>query len=751
MSTIPIKVNGSVLNDLSEKIPTYNIALNELLKNGYDAGATKIDIELNTDKKTLNIIDNGSGMTYNDINLLFNIGLNKKKYGSINQYNRYTQGSKGLGFLSVFKFGDYATWKTKSDKENGYIFSIDFKDIKESINITDKNVFFEENNSLSRGTEIKIHLRIDEINDILAIFNEEKSYQKIIHTFFDTNNSIKINILINGRSCQDNNFYNLLNLLPNYQLYNVKYNLHEQIIKFYSRNKLVHSIEFPFDFQNHKVDINLDLLIFKFPRKGMLKHIPGLFYNLDKISPTLTPLIYINDNLFNNYNLFDTEITAHTSSSTTLRQMIGYIKIISDDNQMQFNSDRTNFTDNPLTNSIKKFLNDINKTIQTVGGKLKRNISALKNIPLTKKEFDLTEMEDIDTEYFRKFIASSFKYKEAVDISKENDTITFRLLDLENKIKLIGNTNIIKNSKIDNPPELLKKHNDSIPENTLPLFPPDEVNNDPDLSHKIQEAKINLSTVKKTYRIPTEQINLLKFIKNVINSNGELVNPNEVNIKVDGMNCPSKILESVPTPCIKKIVYAYKDSITGYVYKEIDISFIRQEHKIISEQKDKPLITIPANKQYKLDSFYTIGKLINQINSLPLDDYKELISCSLRSIFDIGITELRNNSKTQNLIKNNTSDDKLINNVSNIFRYVLTNDKVLSNISISSGLEYKNLKNTISSNKITETLKLSHSGAHKSTIWLTNNDIIELGRLAGLYVVFVQELIYNNNMPEIKE
>ena len=74
MNTIPIKVNGSVLNDLSEKIPTYNIALNELLKNGYDAGATQIDIKLNTNENTLTIIDNGSGMTYNDINLLFNIG-----------------------------------------------------------------------------------------------------------------------------------------------------------------------------------------------------------------------------------------------------------------------------------------------------------------------------------------------------------------------------------------------------------------------------------------------------------------------------------------------------------------------------------------------------------------------------------------------------------------------------------------------------------------------------------------------------
>ena len=53
--------------------------------------------------------------------------------------------------------------------------------------------------------------------------------------------------------------------------------------------------------------------------------------------------------------------------------------------------------------------------------------------------------------------------------------------------------------------------------------------------------------------------------------------------------------------------------------------------------------------------------------------------------------------------------------------------------------------------KIKETLKLSHSGAHKSTTWLTNNDIIELGHLAGFYVVFIQELIHNNNIPEIKE
>ena len=34
-----IRVSGNIISELSEKIPTNIIALNELLKNSYDAGA----------------------------------------------------------------------------------------------------------------------------------------------------------------------------------------------------------------------------------------------------------------------------------------------------------------------------------------------------------------------------------------------------------------------------------------------------------------------------------------------------------------------------------------------------------------------------------------------------------------------------------------------------------------------------------------------------------------------------------------
>lgn len=112
-----ITVSGNIIGELSEKIPSNIVALNELIKNSYDAGAKKIDIKLNTKESKLIISDDGSGMDKKDIDTLFHISNSKKEYGKINEYGRFTQGSKGLGFLSVFKFGDYVTWRTKKIKD----------------------------------------------------------------------------------------------------------------------------------------------------------------------------------------------------------------------------------------------------------------------------------------------------------------------------------------------------------------------------------------------------------------------------------------------------------------------------------------------------------------------------------------------------------------------------------------------------------------------------------------------------------
>ena len=105
---VPITVAGNILSELSEKIPNNIIALNELIKNAYDAFSPSVDIILDSSSKNLTIRDYGIGMDTEGIKKLFHISSSDKQYGTIISYNgtiRLTQGSKGLGFLSVFKFG----------------------------------------------------------------------------------------------------------------------------------------------------------------------------------------------------------------------------------------------------------------------------------------------------------------------------------------------------------------------------------------------------------------------------------------------------------------------------------------------------------------------------------------------------------------------------------------------------------------------------------------------------------------------
>ena len=48
---VPITVAGNILSELSEKIPNNIIALNELIKNAYDAFSPSVDIILDSKSK----------------------------------------------------------------------------------------------------------------------------------------------------------------------------------------------------------------------------------------------------------------------------------------------------------------------------------------------------------------------------------------------------------------------------------------------------------------------------------------------------------------------------------------------------------------------------------------------------------------------------------------------------------------------------------------------------------------------------
>ena len=78
MEEANIRVAGNILSELSEKIPTNLVAINELIKNAYDAMADNLLIDFNSENKTLIFEDDGDGMSIEGINALFHISRSTK-------------------------------------------------------------------------------------------------------------------------------------------------------------------------------------------------------------------------------------------------------------------------------------------------------------------------------------------------------------------------------------------------------------------------------------------------------------------------------------------------------------------------------------------------------------------------------------------------------------------------------------------------------------------------------------------------
>lgn len=115
MVSTSLKFGGKIIEELSQKIPSSLFALNELVKNSYDAFSPDVNITVVPSELMIIISDNGNGMSIEEINSLFHISKSSKEYGreiSQDGVTRIIQGSKGLGFLSAFKFGNTVEWKT---------------------------------------------------------------------------------------------------------------------------------------------------------------------------------------------------------------------------------------------------------------------------------------------------------------------------------------------------------------------------------------------------------------------------------------------------------------------------------------------------------------------------------------------------------------------------------------------------------------------------------------------------------------
>lgn len=120
MPTLHFTVDAELLRELGEHlVGKPYIALAELVKNSYDADATKVTIELDPEKDRITVSDNGHGMDFTEFkNFWMRIGsVHKTRLRISRRFKRPLTGSKGIGRLAVQFLAEELDLCTVSEKD----------------------------------------------------------------------------------------------------------------------------------------------------------------------------------------------------------------------------------------------------------------------------------------------------------------------------------------------------------------------------------------------------------------------------------------------------------------------------------------------------------------------------------------------------------------------------------------------------------------------------------------------------------
>ncbi|BDR57436.1 ATP-binding protein [Xylocopilactobacillus apis] len=357
-----ILVAGQIIKELSKSIPTAQLALIELIKNAYEAGANTSTIKVSNDE--IIIKDDGLGMSLKDINTLLNISHSEKIFGSKID-GRYVSGEKGLGFFSVFKFGSFINVKTIDSQRSNFIyyFNLDLKKLVQQSDVSSFEVPINHTPSNDfKGTEIKITgLDSDSIHHLREALNKNGESSRLSNVINDP--GFKINIFLDGIKTADNTNEN--QKFQKAKIATIQYlsKRNNEIIPFVKLNVqgIEQDLRLPDEFVQFLKTPGLTLAInlSVYSLKGTKKEdAPSIYYFEDKRK--ISPLTYINDSLFENSHLYNLEVNAAGKNKNVFRQQIGKILLyLNEPDIIKFNSDRTQIIESynyTMLKEITKFI-----------------------------------------------------------------------------------------------------------------------------------------------------------------------------------------------------------------------------------------------------------------------------------------------------------------------------------------------------------------------------------------------------------
>ena len=150
MEKLYFTVDAELLRELGERlVGKPHIALAELIKNSYDADATRVTIKFAPDEDRIEVRDNGHGMTFEEFkNFWMRIGTTHKSKKRSKSLGRQLTGSKGVGRLAVQFLANKLTIRTvpKGDSDEWLEAKVNWEEAVKARELTKVNVEYEEYN-----------------------------------------------------------------------------------------------------------------------------------------------------------------------------------------------------------------------------------------------------------------------------------------------------------------------------------------------------------------------------------------------------------------------------------------------------------------------------------------------------------------------------------------------------------------------------------------------------------------------------